>query len=178
MPTTKDSIMNKDFRSPIFKFALRNDLKNDIKFLPTRATVVSTGWDVFCAQEDRKPIILRPGTYVKIPLGFRTMAPDGWWLQLAPRSSTFAKKSLHCLYGVLDGDWFGHTVLAAQYIPDVNSLGQDLILEFGEPIGQLIPFKLEEMNVENISNEEFDKICENKKSARGVLGFGETRGLK
>src|SRR5271165_472075 len=159
--------------NPTFKFALREDLKDDKKFLPTRATPVSTGWDVCCAQQNRKQIILRPGQFIKIPLGFRTIAPEGWWLQLAPRSSTFAKKSLHCLYGVLDNDWFGNTVLAAQYIPDVNSLGKDLVLEFGEPIGQLIPFELKTMEIEHISNEQFEEIVKNKKSLRGIQGFGE-----
>jgi dUTPase len=163
---------------PTFKFALREDLKNDKRFLPTRSTPVSTGWDVCCAQENRKQIILRPGQFVKIPLGFRMIAPEGWWLQLAPRSSTFAKKSLHCLYGVLDNDWMGYTALAAQYIPDVNSLGKDLKLEFGEPIGQLIPFELKNMNVDQIDNEQFEEMMKNKKSVRGVQGFGETRGLK
>jgi dUTPase len=164
--------------TPIFKFALRDDLEGDKRFLPKRATSVSTGWDVCCAQEDRKPIVLRPGRYIKIPLGFRTIAPQGWWLQLAPRSSTFAKKSLHCLYGVLDNDWVGFSVLAAQYVPDINALGKDLILEFGEPIGQLIPFRLETMIVEEVSNEGFDDFCKLQDNRRGVQGFGETRGLK
>jgi dUTPase len=163
---------------PKFLFALREDLKNDRKFLPTRATPVSTGWDVCCAQQNKKPIVLRAGQYVKIPLGFRTVAPKGWWLQMAPRSSTFAKKSLHCLYGVLDNDWRGLSALAAHYVPDIHSLGKDLVLEFGEPIGQLIPFRLEEMIIEEISNDEFDTFCKAENSVRGVQGFGETRGLK
>lgn len=163
---------------PTFKFALRNDLENDKRFLPTRTTPVSTGWDVRCAQIDRKPIVLRPGQYVKVPLGFRVISPDGWWLKLEPRSSTFAKKSLHCLCGIIDVDYRGNMFQVGQYLSDINSLGKDLVLEFGEPIGQLIPFRLEEMNIEQIDNNEFDEICKNKKSIRNSDGFGTTRGLK
>lgn len=168
----------KDQVLPVFKFALREDLNYEAKFLPRRTTPVSTGWDVVCAQEDRKPIILRPGQYVKIPLGFRTIAPQGWWLKLEPRSSTFVKKSLHCLCGVIDQDYRGYMFQVGQYLSDVNALGKDLVLEFGEPIGQLIPYRLEEMGVEQLSNKEFDEFCQNEKSMRNVEGFGATRGLK
>ena len=163
---------------PTFKFALRDDLKNDDRFLPTRTTNLSTGWDVRCAQIDKKPITLRPGQYVKIPLGFRAIAPEGWWLKMEPRSSTFAKKSLHCLCGIIDNDFFGNMFLVGQYLSDISALGKDLILEFGEPIGQLIPHRLENMNIENINNDEFDRICTEKQSMRNVEGFGSTRGLK
>src|ERR1700733_2627044 len=163
---------------PTFKFALRDDIKDDKRFLPSRTTSVSTGWDVRCAQEDRKPIVLRPGQYVKIPLGFRTIAADGWWLKLEPRSSTFVKKSLHCLCGVIDQDYRGYMFQVGQYLSDVSALGKDLILEFGEPIGQLIPYRLEDMNIEQIGNEEFDAICKENKSMRDHSGFGATRGLK
>lgn len=159
---------------PEFKFALRADLEGDKRFLPTRATSKSSGWDVSAAQEDKKPIIIRPGSYVKIPLGFRTIFPAGWWLECEPRSSTFIKKSLHCLTGKLDNDWRGWSMLCAQYIPDVSSLGNDLVIEFGEKIGQLIPVKLKEMNVSQISNEEFDKICKEEANERGDKGFGST----
>ena len=163
---------------PTFKFALRDDIKDDKRFLPSRTTSVSTGWDVRCAQEDRKPIVLRPGQYVKIPLGFRTIAADGWWLKLEPRSSTFVKKSLHCLCGVIDQDYRGYMFQVGQYLSDVSALGKDLILEFGEPIGQLIPYRLEDMNIEQIGNEEFDAICKENQSMRDHSGFGATRGLK
>jgi dUTPase len=159
---------------PEFKFALREYLKDDKRFLPTRATPGSCGWDICAAQENREPIIIRPGKYVKIPLGFRTIFPKGWWLECEPRSSTFIKKSLHCLTGKLDNDWRGWSALCAQYIPDVSSLGNDLVIEFGEKIGQLIPVKLQEMNITHISNDEFEKICKEEINERGDKGFGST----
>ena len=92
-------------KTPLFKFALREDLTADKRFLPTRATPRSSGWDVRCAQENREPLVIRPGQYVRIPLGFRILPPTGWWLELKPRSSTFAKKFLNSLYGTIDNDF-------------------------------------------------------------------------
>lgn len=161
---------------PTFKFALREDLKNNKEFLPQRATPGAAGWDVRCAQEDKKPIILRAGQYAKIPLGFRAIMPEGWWLELRPRSSTFAKKFCNCLYGVLDSDWRGMNQIALQYIPDINSLGKDLVLNFGEPIGQLIPVKIRNMEIQEISNEEFNDFCSKEVNFRNQEGFGATVG--
>jgi dUTPase len=160
---------------PSYKFALREDIQNNKEFLPTRGTPDSTGWDVRCAQEDRKPIIVRPGYYVKVPLGIRVISPKGWWLELKPRSSTFAKKALHCLYGTIDTDYRGNMVLAAQYIPDIRSMGSDLILEFGEAVGQLVPVELKHMVVEEVSNQQFEDMCSKETdNKRGAGGFGST----
>lgn len=163
---------------PMFQFALREDLKNEGQFLPNRTTPVSTGWDVRCAQKDRAPVIARPGQYVKIPLGFRAIAPAGWWLELRPRSSTFAKKQLHSLYGVIDSDYRNELAFVASYLPDIRALGVDLVLEFGEPIGQLVPVRLQDMAIEQITNEQFDDIVKNEHNVRDQRGFGATRGLK
>lgn len=157
---------------PIFKFALREDVKNMKEFLPTRAEPMSTGYDVRAAQEDRKNIVLRPGSYVKIPLGFRAFPEQGYWFELKPRSSSFTKKHLHALYGTVDNNYEGNCYFCAQYIPDVSSLATDLVIEFGERIGQIVPVKLQEMNIEEISNEQYDIICKERNGIRGAGGFG------
>jgi hypothetical protein len=71
--------------------------------------------------EDGKDLILKPFDSVKIKLGFRSMCPAGWWYKAVPRSSTFGKKNLHCLYGVVDESWQGETMLACQWIPPFPS---------------------------------------------------------
>jgi dUTPase len=158
-----------------FHFALREDLKNEKTFLPTRATPGSAGYDVKCAQIDRKPLVLRAGQYIKIPLGIRAICPIGWWLQLVPRSSTFARRQMNCLYGVIDSDYRNELSFLAEYLPDISSLGRDLILEFGTAIGQLIPKQLHEMEISELTNEDFDKYCRNEKdNKRGIGGFGSS----
>ena len=158
---------------PAFQFALRADLENDKRFLPVRAESVATGWDVRACQQDRKDIVLRAGQYFRIPLGFRAFPPYGWWFQLHPRSSSLAKKSMHCLIGVIDEHYANEVMVCGQYIPDVNALGRDLTVKFGDAIGQIIPVKRAEMEVIEITNEEYDRQCLSRKSFR-IGGIGST----
>jgi deoxyuridine 5'-triphosphate nucleotidohydrolase len=157
--------------TPIFRFALTKGCE-PFEFLPRRGTPQSTGWDVRSASEE--PVVLRAGQYVKIPLGFRMFSPPGWWMEIRPRSSTFAKKQLHCLYGVIDEDYEGEMVFACQYIPDVSSLGKDVTINYGDAIGQIIPIRRQEMKVERVSNEEYDALCQERNHSRGSGGFGST----
>jgi len=169
--------------TPLFKFALREDLINNKEFLPTKGEPDATGWDVSCAFKDEKqyPVEVKAGDWIKIPLGFRCFAPKGWWLELRPRSSTAAKKNLHALYGVIDTSYEGELIFCAQYLPhqlrykisDPN-VNNDLLLQFGEKIGQLIPVKRQEMIVEEISNEDFNDYCQTRGAQRGAGGFGST----
>lgn len=154
--------------APIFRFALLEGL--DDTFVPTRANDNDTGWDVRTTTSVR----LRAGQYAKLPLGFRTLAPKGYWLELRPRSSSFAKKQLHCLYGVIDEGYENEMVFACQYLPDINAMGKDLVIEKGEAIGQLVPVKRQEMIVQVISNEEYQRLVGERKGSRGTGGFGST----
>jgi dUTPase len=158
---------------PNFRFALREDLKDDKRFLPTKGEPFSSGWDCRAGQADRKDIILRAGQFFKIPLGFRILPPEGWWIQLHPRSSSFIKKNMHCLIGVIDEHYFFEPALVGQYIPDVNHLGKDLVVKFGDPICQIIPIERREMEVIEISNEEYDATIKTKNAVR-TGGFGST----
>lgn len=153
---------------PVFKFVLNYGL--DDKFLPTKANITDTGWDVRSTID----LIIKPGEYVKIPLGFRVFAPEGWWLELRPRSSTFAKKQLHALYGVIDNTFEGQNIFAAQYLPDNMSYLNTLKIKVGDAIGQFIPFEIKEMKIEKISNEEFEGLCKERNAPRGVGGFGSS----
>jgi deoxyuridine 5'-triphosphate nucleotidohydrolase len=157
---------------PIFRFAMRRELSGQPQYFPKRGTERASGWDVCAAPP--KAITLRAGQYAKIPLGFKVFPPDGWWLELRPRSSTFAKKQLHCLYGVIDEDYEGECLFACQYIPDISSLGNDITIASGEAIGQLIPVQRREMKVEMVTNEEYEKLCKERNTSRGQGGFGST----
>src|SRR6266404_3537788 len=111
--------------NPEFLFSLREDLQNEKQFLPTRAEEKASGWDVRAAMPDRKPLIIKPFEYVKIPLGFRTFCPEGWWYELKPRSSTFAKKHLHSLYGTIDETFEGEALYCGQFIPPLSVFQPD-----------------------------------------------------
>lgn len=82
---------------PEYSFALTEEVKDDLRFTPTKAYEEDTGWDVRAALPNKKTLVLRPGERALIPLGFRAFCPNGYWLELKSRSSSFTKKSLHCL---------------------------------------------------------------------------------
>jgi dUTPase len=162
---------------PVYKFAVREDLKNkEVSFLPEKGTPDSTGWDVKCAVgEPGTSLVIKPGQYVRIHLGFRVFCPEGWWLELKPRSSSFTKKSLHALYGTIDEDFEGELQFACHYLPEASDNPPDLVLQFGEAIGQIIPVKRQTMKVVEVSNEEYTELCANRKGTRGAGGFGSTK---
>ena len=175
---------------PEFIFTLNEGL--DDNFLPKQSTEQDTGWDVKAAET----ITLYPTQKVLIPLGLRCFAPPGYWLELRPRSSSFGKKNLHALYGVLDEGYEGQIYFACQWIPPFSStemdlavngfdggvraeilksyFSQTLIIENGERIGQLIPVRRQSMNVSPVSTEEFKKLCEDRGQKRGAGGFGSS----
>jgi dUTPase len=158
---------------PTFQFALREDVNEEKRFLPTRAEPRATGWDVRACQCDRKPLVIRPGQYVKVPLGFRAFCPEGWAYDLRPRSSTFLKRALHAHLGTIDETYPEELVLAGQYIPDISSMGQDLIIGWGEAIGQIIPVRRQEMIVAEWTNEEMETAYKERNAVR-TSGFGST----
>lgn len=184
--------------TPTFKFALRDDLQDDKQFLPTRGEPKASGWDVRAAMKDKRTLIVKPFDLVKIPLGVRAFCPEGWWYDIKPRSSTFVKKNLHALYGTIDETYEGELVFACQYLPPVTykevwdegdasdsswyepeswsdyCATVDLRIDFGDAIGQIIPRRRDEMIVEDITNEEYDKACKARASIRGAGGFGST----
>lgn len=167
---------------PEYCFALREDLKGQKIFLPTKGEPLASGWDVRAALKaptvigegfPPAPLVLRPGQCFRIPLGFRAFCPPGWWYSLHPRSSSFIKKSMHCLIGVIDETYPDELVFAGQYIPDVGSLGTDLVINHGDAIGQIIPFRRQEMYVTEISNQVFDRWAQERNAVRKG-GIGST----
>ena len=158
---------------PNFKFALRDDLKNEKRFLPSRKEIHCIGWDVLAAPVDRKDIIIKAGEYFKIPLGFRCLPEEGWWYELHPRSSSFMERKMHNLVGIIDKYYDVEVVMAGQYVPSSTDLKmQDLVIKFGDPIGQIIPIKRIDMQVQEISNQEFENIHERFQIVSSLLDSG------
>jgi dUTPase len=182
---------------PKFKFLTLNN-PSGISCLPTKAEQFATGWDVRANLD--KPLTIEAGSYFKIPLGFKAFPEEGWWFQLHPRSSTLAKKNMHCLIGTIDETYADELVLAGQYLPNMRGYSLNVnvpsnsyyesdatseslnILNFevpsitikpGDAIGQIIPIKRQDMIVEEVSKKEFEKLCKARLSFRNG-GFGST----
>lgn len=153
---------------PTFKFLIRSDLNQS--YAPTKAHSNDTGWDVSFAPIDNKPKTLYSGQWFMIPLGLQVFAPEGWWLELRPRSSTVAKKHIHPLYGVIDEGFEKEIHFVGQFMAQA---GETLTINPGDRIGQLVPIKRQEMIVELISKEEFEKLTSARVNQRSG-GFGST----
>lgn len=172
---------------PNFKFALTDELIQECErlstkenpldpsdWLPSRAEDRDTGWDVRCAEPGGIEMI--PGCYLKIPLGIHMLAPEGWWLELRPRSSSFAKRHLHSLYGVIDELYPGQLIFACQFVPctDTTFCRNNLPrIEFGDRIAQVRPVKRKDMIVTNCTLKELKEEHERRNSKR-MGGFGST----
>jgi dUTPase len=174
---------------PEYIFAVKEGVESDHldtkDFLPVRGDSRSTGWDVTAAEA----VTMRPTETVRIPLGIRCFAPEGWWLELRPRSSTFAKKELSALYGVIDESYEGELLFVCRWVPNFHNYGprfvspiddvvryydREFTVAKGERIGQLVPVQRQEMIVKSVTNEEFDVLCRERGLERGAGGLGST----
>lgn len=153
---------------PNYIFALREDLKLNKEFLPKQAEPDATGYDVRCASKEK--VVLSNGQMFKIPLGFRVYCPDGWWLELNPRSSTFIKRELITLTGIIDQCFPGEVHIVGKFFSNEKEF---IEIEVGDLIGQLIPVKLQKMNVDETTNENIEELFKNRNSVRKD-GFGST----
>lgn len=158
-------------KTPVFKFALRDDLKGDKQFLPTKGEPFATGWDIKAAPLDRGPIMLMPGEYFKIPMGIRVIPAEGWWFEVHPRSSSFIKKHIQAHIGIIDEHFANELHFLGRYTPTDNSL--PLVITFGESIAQIVPIERQNMEIVDISNDEYMSICKERNAVRKG-GFGST----
>lgn len=160
---------------PTFKFAVQEDLiSSGIDFVPKPATESDSGWDCRCAEKEG--LIIKPFQSVLINLGVRAICPEGYWLRIVPRSSAYIKKHLHCLIGTIDQDYRKNLMFAATCLPVYDTANdclsnENIFIEFGERIAQIIPYKRNNMNISEVSNWEFDKHCElNPVQRNGGMG--------
>lgn len=103
--------------------------------LPERATKGSAGYDFFVAED----ISIGPGSIVLVPTGVKAQIDEGYWLELAVRSSTPRKLGLILAngIGIVDSDYYnnpdneGHIMFQVYNISD-----HGVILHKGDRIGQ------------------------------------------
>ena len=79
----------------------------DAELLPTYSTSLSSGADVRAASQE--PVIIAPGSSAIIPTGVRADLPEGYEIQVRPRSGYAAKHQVTVLNtpGTIDSDYRG-----------------------------------------------------------------------
>ena len=131
--------------------------------LPAYETIGSAGMDVRAAVSQEDPILLQAGERAMIPTGLSVAIPQGYEIQVRPRSGLAAKHGLTCLNtpGTIDSDYRGEIKVI------LINLGQDAFtIQRGERIAQLVLAP-----VTQLAWKEVDELDETE---RGAGGFGST----
>ncbi|WP_230771394.1 dUTP diphosphatase [Sphingomonas sp. Leaf4] len=127
--------------------------------LPAYATAGAAGMDVVAAET----VTLTPGARHAVATGFALAIPDGYEVQVRPRSGLALKHGITCLNtpGTIDCDYRGEVKVI------LANLGQEpFAVVRGERIAQLVPAP-----VLHATLMEVDSLDD---TARGAGGFGST----
>ncbi|MBI1391336.1 MAG: dUTP diphosphatase [Alphaproteobacteria bacterium] len=131
--------------------------------LPTYETVQAAGCDVRAAVDAEAVLVIGPGERVLAPTGICVSIPDGWEMQVRPRSGLAAKHGVSCLNapGTVDADYRGEVKVIL-----VNHGAEPFTIRRGDRIAQLVFAPVHQATFEEV--EELDE------TARGQGGFGST----
>ncbi len=127
--------------------------------LPAYATPGAAGMDVVAAED----IDLLPGQRHAVATGFKVAVPDGYEIQVRPRSGLAFKHGVTVpnTPGTIDSDYRGELkILMINHGPDPFPVRR------GERIAQLVPAAVTQAG--------FDEVDELDATDRGHGGFGST----
>ena len=129
--------------------------------LPKYETEGSAGLDV--RANITEPIVLKSLERVLIPTGLKIAIPEGYEVQVRPRSGLAIKHGITMLNspGTIDSDYRGEIKVIA-----VNLSNETYTIEPNERIAQLVLNKVEQI--------EFVEVEELDSTERGEGGFGHT----
>jgi dUTP pyrophosphatase len=127
--------------------------------LPTYASEHAAGLDVCAAEE----LVLEPGQRHAVATGFAIEIPDGYEVQVRPRSGLALKHGITCLNtpGTIDSDYRGEVKVILANLGD-----EPFPIRRGERIAQLVPAPVLRAN--------FVEARKLEDTARGSGGFGST----
>lgn len=145
--------------SPEIRIALKRLPNGEGLPLPSYATEHAAGLDVVAAED----VTLRPGWRHAVATGFAIAIPQGYEVQVRPRSGLALKHGVTCLNtpGTIDADYRGEVKVI------LANLGTAVVeLARGERIAQLVPAPVQRAT--------FVEVEELDETARGQGGFGST----
>ncbi len=130
--------------------------------LPFYASSLAAGADVIAAIE--APITIAPGERKLIPTGLILEIPEGYEVQLRPRSGLAWKSGITLVNspGTIDADYRGEVKIIL-----INHGEQSFTVEPGMRIAQMVVAKVETASFYNIEQEL-------SSTGRGTQGFGHT----
>ncbi len=131
--------------------------------LPAYMTAGAAGADVCAAVDADAPVTLAPGERALIPLGFALEVPDGYEMQIRPRSGLALKSGVTMINspGTIDSDYRGPVGVI------IVNLGQSAhTIHRGDRIAQMI--------LAPVVRAAFTETAQLSETVRGDGGFGST----
>jgi dUTP pyrophosphatase len=127
--------------------------------LPAYATAGAAGMDVVSAES----VTLAPGARHAVATGLAIAIPDGFEVQVRPRSGLALKHGVTCLNtpGTIDSDYRGEVKVILANLGD-----QPFEIARGDRIAQLVAAP--------VQRAWFDEVASLDETARGAGGFGST----
>nr|WP_241764721.1 dUTP diphosphatase [Hyphomonas johnsonii] len=131
--------------------------------LPAYETSGSAGMDVRAAVGADDAVVLMPGHRAMVPTGLSVAIPEGYEIQVRPRSGLAAKHGLTCLNtpGTIDSDYRGEIKVIL-----INLGDAPFTIARGERIAQLV--------LAPVTRLAWKKVGALDETARGAGGFGST----
>lgn len=130
--------------------------------LPGRMTACSSGCDVTAASQS--DIVIPPGGRALVPTGLIFEIPEGFEVQVRPRSGLAIKHGITVLNapGTIDADYRGEVKII------LANLGEEpFTVRRGDRVAQLVPARV-------AVDVDFKEAAELTETSRGDGGFGHT----
>jgi dUTP diphosphatase len=129
--------------------------------LPQYATEGSSGMDIRASLDI--PIMLQPLERTLIPTGLFVEIPNGYEIQIRPRSGLAIKQGITCLNtpGTIDSDYRGEIKIIL-----INLSSEEQVINHGDRIAQMI--------IQKTERAEFEQVEFLNETERAAGGFGHT----
>jgi len=129
--------------------------------LPQYATKGSSGMDIRASLDI--PVMLQPFERTLIPTGLFVEIPNGYEIQIRPRSGLAIKQGITCLNspGTIDSDYRGEIKIIL-----INLSGEEQVINHGDRIAQMI--------IQKTERAEFEQVEFLNETERAAGGFGHT----
>ncbi|MBX3565250.1 MAG: dUTP diphosphatase [Sphingomonas sp.] len=127
--------------------------------LPAYATDGAAGMDIVAAEA----LVIEPGQRHAVGTGFAMAIPEGYEVQVRPRSGLALKHGITCLNtpGTIDSDYRGEVKVILANLGDAP-----FTIARGDRIAQLVPAPVQRAGLEEVGSLD--------ETARGSGGFGST----
>lgn len=137
---------------------LKPDRDGDLP-LPARATAAAAGFDLVAAES----LVLEPGAFATVGTGLAMAVPDGFEIQVRPRSGLAARHGVTVLNspGTVDADYRGEVRVVL-----INHGREPFVVERGARVAQAVVAALAPVRIEAVAALD--------DTDRGAGGFGST----